>query len=356
SATSTKPNSPLRTTGGVGGRLVIPLASLDTPNSHLLISLGGLGGTGSSSLVGSPTRAPQNHLSQAGRRKVRRLRPARKGAVRKILLELKLIADVGMVGFPNAGKSSLMRLLCRADAKVGRYAFTTVEPRVGVIEFSHGSNSAGGFPVKVSVADLPGLVSGASSGRGKGHKFLRHVERTKCLLFVLDAERSGDRDYAPGAASARRAAKKDDADDDDDDDANPNPNPNPNDEGEEDEGGYGLLDLQSLLKELKDYDRMEEGKVQWGEEDSVLKYSDLATRPAVIAVNKLDLLQSDEERVEAVNKVRSWVKEVFDANSGGSEEDIFNDIPEPIVVGVSAKSGFGLGDLAKAILTQSRCR
>jgi len=127
SATSTKPNSPLRTTGGVGGRLVIPLASLDTPNSHLLISLGGLGGTGSSSLVGSPTRAPQNHLSQAGRRKVRRLRPARKGAVRKILLELKLIADVGMVGFPNAGKSSLMRLLCRADAKVGRYAFTTVE-------------------------------------------------------------------------------------------------------------------------------------------------------------------------------------------------------------------------------------
>lgn len=91
------------------------------------------------------------------------------------------------------------------------------------------------------------------------------------------------------------------------------------------------------------------------------------------------MLQSDEERVEAVNKVRSWVKEVFDANrwggggeaevekekenkekvddsSGGSEEDIFNDIPEPIVVGVSAKSGFGLGDLAKAILTQSRCR
>ena len=218
------------------------------------------------------------------------LRPRTDGTSRRLLLELKLIADVGMVGFPNAGKSSIMRQLCTADAKVGRYAFTTLKPRVGVLEFlRNGSTSA-----NVSIADLPGLVSGASGGRGKGHEFLRHVERTKVLLFVVDARRSGDLDIKGGVYQ-------------EDDDI----------EGH----GYGIQDLKSLINELVKYDERDTGEVDaiasidgtGGVNGAVAAMrsnsnNPLARRRAVIAVNKLDLLRSDEERKTAVENVREWVR------------------------------------------------
>ena len=294
--------------GGVGSRKIVKLAELNEPFEHILVATGGIGGMGSKSLVGSPTRAPQNHPGQEKNKYQRRLRPARKGTTRKILLELKLLADIGMVGFPNAGKSSIMRQLCMADAKVGRYAFTTLEPRVGVVEFQ---GKGGGSAKKVSIADLPGLVSGASEGRGKGHKFLRHVERTKCLLFVLDCFKSGDLDLKDSYQM------------------------------EEKEHQNGVKDLKSLLAELKKYDEADTRGGDSGGGD----YSPLATRNAVIAVNKLDLLSSDEERVEAVERVRGWVDDVF-SQSGWGEV--------PVVVGISCANGFGMQELAKSIFKMSQ--
>ncbi len=89
--------------------------------------------------------------------------------------ELKSIADVGLVGFPNAGKSSLLGVISRAKPKVGAYAFTTIKPQVGVVEYQDYTS--------VRVADIPGLIEGASDNKGMGHDFLRHVERTKVMFF-----------------------------------------------------------------------------------------------------------------------------------------------------------------------------
>ncbi|KAL3943665.1 MAG: hypothetical protein SGBAC_002285 [Bacillariaceae sp.] len=94
-------------------------------------------------------------------------------------LELKLIADIGLVGFPNAGKSSLLAATSRATPHIAPYPFTTLNPLVGYVEYSDGS--------RLCVADVPGLIQGASEGRGRGHDFLRHLERTKALLFIVDA-------------------------------------------------------------------------------------------------------------------------------------------------------------------------
>ena len=90
-----------------------------------------------------------------------------------------MIADIGLVGFPNAGKSSLLRAMSAATPEVAPYPFTTLHPLMGCIEYRDG--------YRVKAADIPGLIDGASSGRGKGHDFLRHVERTKALLYMVDA-------------------------------------------------------------------------------------------------------------------------------------------------------------------------
>ncbi|CAL8083248.1 unnamed protein product [Orchesella dallaii] len=100
------------------------------------------------------------------------------GQVHNVTLDLKLIADVGFVGFPNAGKSTLLKALSRASPKIASYPFTTIRPNIGVIEYPDFR--------QISLADLPGLIEGAHSNIGMGHKFLKHVERTKILLFVVD--------------------------------------------------------------------------------------------------------------------------------------------------------------------------
>lgn len=102
-----------------------------------------------------------------------------KGEVAYLELELKLIADIGLVGFPNAGKSSLLRAMSAATPEVAAYPFTTLHPLIGCIEYRDG--------VRVLAADIPGLIDGASEGRGKGYSFLKHVERTKALLYIVDS-------------------------------------------------------------------------------------------------------------------------------------------------------------------------
>ncbi|XP_026867327.2 GTP-binding protein 10 [Electrophorus electricus] len=102
----------------------------------------------------------------------------RKGQLRQIRLDLRLIADMGLVGFPNAGKSSLLTALSHATPQIASYPFTTVRPEIGKVMYTDHK--------QVSVADLPGLIEGAHMNRGMGHQFLKHVERTKQLLFVVD--------------------------------------------------------------------------------------------------------------------------------------------------------------------------
>ncbi|KAH6939422.1 hypothetical protein HPB50_017820 [Hyalomma asiaticum] len=193
------------------------IGDLIKPNDKILVVRGGQGGNPSNQFHGQ------------------------KGEVDNITLNLKLIADVGFVGFPNAGKSTLLRALSRAAPKVANYPFTTISPNIGIMEYADHR--------QISLADLPGLIEGAHQNFGLGHKFLKHVERTSMLLFIVDIN-----GFRLNTTSLHRSAYE---------------------------------TVMSLNKELELYKE------------------DLLTKPAILAVNKMDTegaMDKYEELLEQLQK------------------------------------------------------
>ena len=208
-----------------------PVADLDRHGAAVVVARGGLGGTGNAAFVGQYGRHPNVHAMVQ-----RASKPQSEAEEFRVSMELKSIADVGLLGFPNAGKSSLLSRLSKAKPAVASYPFTTVSPTVGNVCYGDGG--------KLRMADIPGIIEGASGGRGKGLHFLRHVERTNVLMYVLDSF---------GEA----------------------------------EGRGPVRDLEVLVSEIEGY----AGGALMG-------------RTAMVTCNKLDLFETEEERAEAVGEVR----------------------------------------------------
>ena len=150
------------------------IADLIRDDEEILIVSGGRGGKGNRHFTTSTNRAP------------RFAQPGIPGSEKRLLLTLRYIADIGLIGLPNAGKSTLLSRLTKAHPKIGRYPFTTLVPNLGVIEYEDKSS--------LILADIPGLVEGAGEGKGLGHRFLKHIERTGFLLHIIDIAQDPSQD------------------------------------------------------------------------------------------------------------------------------------------------------------------
>jgi GTP-binding protein len=189
------------------------LADLDVDGASAVVAQGGAGGLGNLRFKSSVNRAPRQST------------PGEPGQARELKLELKVLADVGLLGLPNAGKSTFIRAVSAARPKVADYPFTTLQPNLGVVRVGENQSFV--------IADIPGLIRGASEGAGLGHRFLKHLQRTRVLLHLIDA--------APL-----------------DPDADP------------------VGDAQAIVEELRNYDE------------------DLYLKPRWIVINKIDLIPAEE--------------------------------------------------------------
>ncbi|MEC7107958.1 MAG: GTPase ObgE [Verrucomicrobiota bacterium] len=149
------------------------IGELINHDEELIIAKGGHGGIGNARFKSSTNRAP------------RQFTEGTEGEEKTVWLELKLISDVGLVGYPNAGKSTLLSKLTNASPKIASYPFTTINPIIGTLEYDDFN--------RVKIADIPGLIDGANEGIGLGHHFLRHIERAKFFVFVIDIAGTDER-------------------------------------------------------------------------------------------------------------------------------------------------------------------
>ena len=165
-------------------QLAIPIVDLTRDGQEFVLCRGGVGGKGNVHFKSSRNRAPRQYTE------------GEEGEQGYFLLELRTIADAGLVGYPNAGKSTLLRKISAARPKVAAYPFTTLHPIVGVIEFP-------GYR-RATIADIPGLIEGAHRGLGLGHEFLRHITRCRVLVFVIDVAGSEGRNPVEDLQNLRR--------------------------------------------------------------------------------------------------------------------------------------------------------
>ncbi len=208
------------------------VADLATHGQKALLAQGGKGGLGNLHFKSSTNRAPRQST------------PGEEGVQRMLHLELKVLADVGLLGLPNAGKSTLIRAVSAARPKVADYPFTTLAPNLGVVRVDENRSFV--------VADIPGLIDGAADGAGLGHQFLRHLQRTRLLLHVVD--------IAPLDGTSDPVA-----------------------------------DARAIVRELKRYDQALFDKARW------------------LVLNKLDLVEPDErqQRIAAFVNAYRWTGPVF---------------------------------------------